>query len=52
MNGRFLLDTNVVVALFGDESSVVNAVMRTHELDLVSRDEDFNSIDDLRCLRW
>ena len=30
----------------------VAAVARTHELDLVTRDEHFNSIDDLRCHRW
>ena len=129
MNGRFLLDTNVVVALFGEESGVVNAVAdatevflpaivigelwygalksasrdenlqrirdfaaavpvlatdravsetygdiknqlrakgrpipendiwiaavaRTHEMDLVTRDEHFDAVDGLRCRRW
>jgi len=32
MSGRFLLDTNIVIALFGDDASVVDAVAGATEV--------------------
>jgi predicted nucleic acid-binding protein len=39
MNGRFLLDTNIVIA-------------KQHELTLVSRDDHFKEIENFLTLTW
>ncbi len=36
MNGRFLLDTNIVIALFGDDASVKKRLINAHEVFISS----------------
>lgn len=55
--GRFLLDTNIVIALLeGDDgvSSKLNLASEVfcHELVLVTRDRHFLEVDDLTVATW
>jgi predicted nucleic acid-binding protein len=54
MNGKYLLDTNIVIALFaGAENDIwIAALAIEHSLTLVSRDEHFKQIDELKRAAW
>lgn len=45
MSGKYLLDTNMVIALFA-------AIAVQHNLMLVSRDGHFSEIENLKVIAW
>jgi predicted nucleic acid-binding protein len=52
MSGKYLLDTNIVIALFAADDIWIAAVAIEHDLTLVTRDEHFTDIDGLRRQSW
>jgi predicted nucleic acid-binding protein len=51
MNGRYLLDTNIVIGLFaGDEW--LAAIAFQHNLMLVTQDEHFAEVEGLQTEKW
>jgi predicted nucleic acid-binding protein len=66
MNGRYLLDTNIIIALFADEAIVKSNLAQTnevfipsfvigalqHALTLVTRDAHFQEVENLQIVAW
>lgn len=68
MNGRLLLDTNIVIGLIAQDASVrerlaeaievfvndiwIAAIAQQYQLTLVSRDEHFNEVEGLPVEMW
>ena len=47
MNGRYLLDTNILIALFA-----IAAIALQNDLTLATRDTHFNEIEGLKTALW
>lgn len=68
MIGRYLLDTNIAIALFANKLEVIDSLSKAEEvfipsivigelyfgaeLDLATRDVHFDEIDNLAIARW
>ncbi|MGD0360621.1 MAG: hypothetical protein ABSC93_07100 [Bryobacteraceae bacterium] len=48
MTGKFLLDTNIVIALLQGDA----ATARCHDMVLVTRDRHFLEVEDLKTADW
>ncbi len=52
MSGKFLLDTNIVIAIFSNDLSVNKELAKADDLTLVSRYDHFKEIDGLLLVEW
>jgi predicted nucleic acid-binding protein len=53
MNGDYLLDTNIVIALFANDLAVRDHLKKSsYDLTLATRDAHYDAIDGLKVAIW